>query len=140
MTTAQAKVRTPREVVDTYIYQLYNKRDLSLVRELIAPETWRHKPGAVDKLNHEQSMKRLSDLLDLCPEIRFDNEVTVCEGDKVVIAWNGWTTQTNGKTYQLAGIEIFRVRDGQIVEIWNSREAAGLWQPSPIEAMERAPT
>jgi predicted SnoaL-like aldol condensation-catalyzing enzyme len=128
----QAAVRSPREVVDLYIYQLYNQRRLDLVRELIAPETWRHKPGKVEKLDLDQSMKRLSDLLDLCPEIRFDNSVVVAEGDKVAIAWNGWTRQTDGRTYELAGIEIFRVHEGRIVEVWNAREAAGLWQQSPL--------
>jgi ketosteroid isomerase-like protein len=129
----QAQVRSPREVVDLYIYQLYNQRRLDLVRELIAPKTWRHKPGKVEKLDLDQSMKRLSDLLDLCPEIRFDNSLVVADGDKVAIAWNGWTRQTDGRTYELAGIEIFRVRDGKIVEVWNAREAKGLWQPSPID-------
>ena len=128
----QGDVRSPREVIDLYIYQLYNQRRLDLVRDLIAPETWRHKPGKLEKLDLAQSMKRLSDLLDLCPEIRFDNSLVIAEGDKVAIAWNGWTRQTNGKTYELAGIEIFRVVEGKIVEVWNAREAAGLWPESPI--------
>ena len=125
--------RSPREVVDLYIYQLYNQRRLDLVRELIAPVTWRHKPGKLERLDLDQSMKRLSDLLDLCPEIRFDNSLVLADGDKVAIAWNGWTRQTSGKSYELAGIEIFRVVDGKIVEVWNAREAAGLWQASPLD-------
>lgn len=126
------QTRSPREVVDLYIYELYNQRRLDLIPDLIAAETWRHKPGKVERLTLEQSMKRLHDLLELCVEIRFDNAVTVSEGDKVAIAWNGWSRQTNGKSYELAGVEIFRVVDGKIVEVWNSREAAGLWQPSPL--------
>jgi ketosteroid isomerase-like protein len=54
--------------------------------------------------------------------------VTVAAGDKVAVAWNGRSTQTNGKSYEFSGIEIFRVVDGRIVEIWNSKEAGGLWQ------------
>ena len=34
------------------------------------------------------------------------------------------------RSYVYCGIEVFRVRDGRIVEIWNSRETGGHWQPS----------
>ena len=58
----------------------------------------------------------------------FETSVRVVEGPMVTVAWNGWSTQTSGKSYDMSGIEIFRVVDGRIVEIWNSREARGTWQ------------
>ncbi len=121
--------RTAVQVVETYLDVLYNQRRLDLVPELIADPTWRHAPGEVKSLSLSESMARLSKLLDLCPVLRFETAVRVAEGPMVTVAWNGWSTQTNGKSYELSGIEIFRVVDGRIVEIWNSREAAGLWQP-----------
>ncbi len=120
--------RTPVQVVDTYLDVLYNQRRLDLVPELIADPTWRHAPGEVKQLSLAQSMERLGKLLDLCPVLRFETAVRVAEGPLVTVAWNGWSTQTSGKSYTMSGIEIFRVMDGRIVEIWNSREAAGLWQ------------
>ena len=75
-----------------------------------------------------ESIERLTQLLALCPVLRFETSVRVVEGPMVTVAWNGWSTQTTGKSYTMSGIEIFRVQDGKIVEIWNSREAAGLWQ------------
>ncbi|TXL75404.1 ester cyclase [Vineibacter terrae] len=120
--------RTPVQVVDTYLDVLYNQRRLDLVPELIADPTWRHAPGEVKQLSLAQSMERLGKLLDLCPVLRFETAVRVVEGPLVTVAWNGWSTQTSGKSYTMSGIEIFRVMDGRIVEIWNSREAAGLWQ------------
>jgi len=122
--------RTAVQVVETYLDVLYNQRRLDLVPELIADPTWRHAPGEVKQLSLAESMARLAKLLDLCPVLRFETAVRVVEGPMVTVAWNGWSTQTNGKSYTLSGIEIFRVSDGKIVEIWNSREAAGLWQPS----------
>jgi predicted SnoaL-like aldol condensation-catalyzing enzyme len=126
---ATTTTRTPVQVVETYLDVLYNQRRLDLVPELIADPTWRHAPGEVKCLTLAESMARLSKLLDLCPVLRFETAVRVAEGPMVTVAWNGWSTQTNGKSYELSGIEIFRVLDGRIVEIWNSREAAGLWQP-----------
>ncbi len=122
--------RTAVQVVDTYLDVLYNQRRLDLVPELIADPTWRHAPGEVKQLSLAESMARLAKLLDLCPVLRFETAVRVVEGPMVTVAWNGWSTQTSGKSYTMSGIEIFRVHDGKIVEIWNSREAAGLWQPA----------
>lgn len=125
---ATAKTRTPVEVVNTYLDVLYNQRRLDLIPDLIADPTWRHAPGAVHCLSMAESIERLTRLLDLCPVLRFETSVMVAEGSLVTTAWNGWSTQTSGKSYEMAGIEIFRVVDGRIVEIWNSREARGLWQ------------
>ncbi len=126
----QQKTRTPIEVVDTYLDVLYNQRRLDLIPDLIADRTWRHAPGKVAVLTLAESIQRLTELLDKCPVLRFETAVRVAEGPMVSVAWNGWSTLKNGKSYELSGIEIFRVVDGKIVEIWNSREAAGLWQPT----------
>lgn len=119
---------TPAQVVQTYLDILYNQRRLDLIPDLIADPTWRHAPGSVKKLSLAESIDRLEKLLALCPVLRFESEVTVAAGDKVAVAWNGWSTQTDGRSYELSGIEIFRVVDGRIVEVWNAREAKGLWQ------------
>ena len=121
--------RSARATVTTYLDVLYNQRRLDLIPDLIADPTWRHAPGEVTQLSLDQSIARLTKLLELCPVLRFETSVRVVEGPLVTVAWNGWSTQTSGKSYAMSGIEIFRVVDGRIVEIWNSREAAGLWQP-----------
>ena len=128
MAEAASEVKGPVEVVNTYLDVLYNQRRLDLIPDLIADPTWRHAPGEVKKLSLDESIERLTKLLELCPVLRFETSVMVAEGELVTVAWNGWSTQTNGKSYEIAGIEIFRVVDGRIVEIWNSKEARGLWQ------------
>jgi predicted SnoaL-like aldol condensation-catalyzing enzyme len=135
MTMSNPKERTsapatPAAVVETYLDVLYNQRRLDLIPDLIADPTWRHAPGDVKQLSLAESIARLTKLLELCPVLRFETSVRVVEGPLVTVAWNGWSTQTSGKSYEMSGIEIFRVVDGRIVEIWNSREAAGLWQPA----------
>ncbi|MEC9345909.1 MAG: nuclear transport factor 2 family protein [Pseudomonadota bacterium] len=132
MAEAAAAVRSPVEVVNTYLDILYNQRRLDLIPDLIADPTWRHAPGEVKLLTLAESIERLTKLLELCPVLRFETSVMVAEGDLVTVAWNGWSTQTSGKSYEMAGIEIFRVRGGKIVEIWNSKEARGLWQDPKV--------
>ncbi len=65
--------------------------------------------------------------------MRFDSKQVLVDGDKVAGAWNGFCTKPDGEVLKRYGIEIFRVRDGRIVEIWNSKEWPGRWQASPLD-------
>lgn len=121
---------TAREVVQRYLDVLYNERRLDLVPDLIADPTWRHKAGEVKALTMAESIARLEATLDLCPVLHFDSVVLHDDGTMVTVNWNGASTQRDGKSYEYCGIEVFRVVDGKIVEIWNSRETGGHWQPA----------
>ena len=116
------------DVVRRYLDLLYNERRLDLIPELISDPTWRHKAGEVTSLTMEETVARLEDTLELCPVLHFDTAMLCATDEMVTVAWNGRSTQTNGKSYTYCGIEVFRVVDGRITEIWNSRETGGHWE------------
>ena len=116
-----------RATVQRYLDVLYNQRRLDLIPELIADPTWRHKAGEVKSLTMAETVKRLEDTLALCPVLHFESVMLAATDKIVTVAWNGRSTQTNGKSYVYCGIEVFHVEDGKIVEIWNSRETSGHW-------------
>ena len=118
---------SPEGVVRRYLLVMYNERRLDLVPELIADPEVRHAPGETSVMSLAENIERLTRMFEQCPVLHFEPTVTVAQGDMVSVAWNGVSTQTNGKTYEFAAIELFRVVDGKIVEIWNAREARGLW-------------
>lgn len=119
-----------RAVVERYLDVLYNERRLDLIPDLIADPTWRHHAGEVKSLTLEETVARLEATLELCPVLRFDTAMMCATDEMVTVAWNGASTQTSGKSYVYCGIEVFRVVDGKIVEIWNSRETRGHWEPT----------
>jgi ketosteroid isomerase-like protein len=121
--------RTAEETVRTYLDVLYNQRRLDLIPDLIADPTWRHKAGEVKSLTMAETVKRLEDTLDLCPVLKFETSMLSATDTVVTVAWNGTSTQKSGKSYVYCGIEVFHVRDGKIVEIWNSRETKDHWHP-----------
>ena len=121
-----------RAVVTRYLDVLYNQRRLDLVPELIADPTWRHKAGEVKPLTRAETLERLQRTLELCPELQFDTAMMHDDGSFVTVAWNGRSTQHDAKSYVYCGIEVFRVVDGKIAEIWNSRETGGHWQPTVL--------
>ena len=118
---------SPEEVVRRYLAEMYNQRRLDLAPELIADPEIRHAPGETKVLSLAENIERLEKMFELCPVLRFEPELVITQDDLVSVAWNGWSTQTDGRSYEFAAVEIFRVVDGKIVEIWNSKEAKGRW-------------
>ncbi|MEZ5376883.1 MAG: ester cyclase [Acidimicrobiales bacterium] len=118
---------SPETVVRRYLAEMYNERRLDLAPELIADPEIRHAPGETRVLTLAENIERLEKMFELCPVLRFEPELVIVQDDLVSVAWNGWSTQTDGRSYEFAAVEIFRVVDGKITEIWNSREAKGRW-------------
>jgi ketosteroid isomerase-like protein len=118
---------SPEDVVRRYLAVLYNERRLDLIPELLADPEIRHAPGETKVVSLAENTERLEKMLAACPVLRFEPAVVVANDDLVSVAWNGWSTQQDGKSYEFAAVELFRVRGGKIVEIWNGREARGLW-------------
>jgi ketosteroid isomerase-like protein len=118
---------TPEDVVRRYLAVLYNERRLDLIPELLADPEIRHAPGETKVVTLAENTERLEKMLAACPVLRFEPVVVVADDDLVSVAWNGWSTQVDGTSYEFAAVELFRVRGGKIVEIWNGREARGLW-------------
>lgn len=117
----------PEAVVRRYLAVLYNERRLDLIPELIADPEIRHAPGSTVLTTLAENTERLDKMLAECPVLRFEPTVVIAQDDLVSVAWNGWSTQKSGKSYEFAAVELFRVRDGKIVEIWNAKEARGHW-------------
>jgi predicted SnoaL-like aldol condensation-catalyzing enzyme len=118
---------SPEDVVRRYLAELYNERRLDLVPELIADPEVRHAPGETRVLSLAENTDRLERMFAACPVLRFEPAVVIAQDDLVSVAWNGWSTQLDGRSYEFAAVELFRVRDGKIVEIWNAKEAKGHW-------------
>ena len=126
-------VRTPAETVHTYLEEVYNQGHVERAAGLISDPTWRHQDGKLSQLTLAETVARIKENFRIWPHMRFDSIVTLVDGDKVAVNWNGYLTKPDGEVQHLYGIEIFRVTGGKIVEIWNSKEWPGLWQKSPLD-------
>jgi steroid delta-isomerase-like uncharacterized protein len=72
------------------------------------------------------------------------DEMIVAEGDRVVVRWTASGTHTggrfmnarpSGKAFTISGIDIFRLADGRVAEIWQAEDALGLLQQLGIVAV-----
>jgi predicted SnoaL-like aldol condensation-catalyzing enzyme len=122
--------RTAREVVELYNLVVWNKRDFALADELMGDSVIRHDVGEAHTLTHEEAVKRIVDTCEMFDEIRFDLNLVVTgdAGEYVTIVYESPMTPTGGTETTISSMEIFRVVDGRITEVWNCGYKQGVWR------------
>jgi ubiquinone/menaquinone biosynthesis C-methylase UbiE/predicted ester cyclase len=88
-------------------------------------------PDFVDHVNrltyrgHDGARRSVALYLELFPDLRFDVEEQVSEGDRVASRWTLRGTH-RGRKVELRGIVISRFEDGQIIEDWAASDTMEL--------------
>ncbi|MBB3749663.1 putative SnoaL-like aldol condensation-catalyzing enzyme [Mycolicibacterium sp. BK634] len=121
--------RTAREVVELYNLVVWNTRDVALAEELLGDSVIRHEVGEAVVLTHDEAVKRVVDHLEMFQEIRFDLNLVVAgdDGVHVAIVYQSPMTLKDGTKVDVGSMEIFRVIDGRITEVWNCGYKQGVW-------------
>ena len=119
---------SPAEVVDRYTERIYHQRDLSALEALVADPMIRHEPdGTRISLTIDESTHRIASFHQQFRSMRFTNRKLVEDDQSVASAYEADLVDENGEVSTICGIEIFTVRDGQIVEVWNAPAGSGSW-------------
>ena len=121
--------RTAREVVEAYNLVVWNTRDVDLAEELLGDSVIRHEVGEAVVLTHDEAVQRVVDHLEMFDEIRFDLNLVVAgdDGEHVAIVYQSPMTLRDGTRVDVGSMEIFRVIDGRITEVWNCGYKQGVW-------------
>ncbi len=108
------------------LYELLNGGDTESIGELVAQQYVEHDPLPGQGTGRDGVMDRFSMIVGaLAP--RFTVEDVVAEGDKVVVRWTNAGTHVaefagvpaTGRSFTIAGIDIYRVANGRICEHWH---------------------
>ncbi|MEX7471584.1 nuclear transport factor 2 family protein [Mycobacterium adipatum] len=119
--------RTAREVVELYNLVVWNERDFALADELLGDSVIRHDVGEVKVLTHEEAVHRIVEHCAMFESIRFDLKLVVADDEHVAIVYQSPMRTTDGAEITIASMEIFRVVDGRITEVWNCGYKQGVW-------------
>ena len=121
--------RTAREVVELYNLVVWNERNIDLAEELLADTVIRHEVGQAHTLSHAQAVQRVADMWRLVDSLHFDLNIVVAgdDGEHVAIVYDSTMTTKDGTETNVASIEVFRVVDGKITEVWNCGYQQGVW-------------
>ena len=122
-------MRAAREVVELYNLVVWNEFDVELAEELFGDTVIRHEVGEAHTLTHAQAVQRVADMWKLVDSLHFDLNIVVAgdDGEHVAIVYDSTITGTDGNQTHVASIEVFRVIDGKITEVWNCGYKQGVW-------------
>lgn len=120
---------TARTVVELYNLVVWNERNIDLADELLGDTVIRHEVGGVRTLTHAQAVQRVVDMWELAESLHFDLNVVIegDDGEHVAIVYDSTITSKDGAETNIASIEVFRVVDGKITEVWNGGYQQGVW-------------
>jgi steroid delta-isomerase-like uncharacterized protein len=108
------------------VYELLNNGDAESIGKLVTPEYIEHDPLPGQGTGRDGVVDRFSMIVGaLAPH--FTVEDVVAEGGKVVVRWTNAGTHVaefagipaTGRSFSIAGIDIYRVVNGSICEHWH---------------------
>ena len=128
-----------RALFERYFDQVANKDDLDLADEIFATDYQHHDPANPDPrpMIGSQAVKdHLTSLKGAFPDLIFDIDDIVAEGDGIVVRWTARGTNTGdyfgmpatGKPIEITGMNTWVTRDGKAIEGWVNRDDMGLLQ------------
>ncbi len=122
-------MRSAREVVELYNLVVWNEREFALAEELMGDNVIRHEVGEATVLTHDEAVQRIVDHWEMFDELRFDLNLVVAgdDGEHVAVVYQSPMKLKDGTAVDVGSMEIFRVVDGRIVEVWNCGYKLGVW-------------
>ena len=114
-------------------YQAYNEHNISLWEQTMAPSYVGHVNGQTIP-SREVGKGFVATLLSAFPDIHYSVEDSLQVGDRAAVRWSATATHTGTlfglaptqKKVNMIGITIFRVEKGQVAELWDVWDEAGL--------------
>ena len=126
-----------KEIVRSLYEEVWNKRRLELVDEIISPSHALHDPNLSGSAIGPEAYKRqVARFVTGFPDLRFSVEDTVAENDKIVVAWTISGTHkgefmgipATNKKISVDGITINHIVNGKIMDSYISYDALGMIQ------------
>lgn len=131
-----------KDLCRSFIQKIFNEGELSLLGDFMSPRVVNHELadafGEEGKPPQGHNLQWMADLIFLYrhafPDLRFDIEDQIAEGDRVVTCLRMRGTQQNtlmtiapsGRKVDIAGIRVDRIAGGRIVESWAHLDALGM--------------
>ena len=109
------------------------ERNWDVVEEILAPDIVIHNPGAEDVKGIEQ-VKMYDELWKSLTNVKIVNHEIIAEGEYVMIRWDISFDHTvdlmgipasGNHISGVYGIDLFRVKDGKITDLWQSWDEMG---------------
>ncbi len=131
---------TPKQnkaIVARYFNEIMNEGKLNVIEEIMSPNFAFRIPTLPEPIRGHEGMRQfVTGLRNAFPDIKFTVEREIAEADKVASRWRIVATHKGeflgvpptGNYVQDQGLDIFRIANGKIAEIWVNENDLGLMQ------------
>jgi predicted SnoaL-like aldol condensation-catalyzing enzyme len=110
--------------------EIFELGNLDAADEILTPDfAWRSPPPDAWVVGPEGVKQAATELRAFVPDLVLTDDDIIAEGDRVVIRWTlTGTAQTESGEVPISftGIDIFRVADGRLAELWQNTDDLGL--------------
>ena len=125
-----------KKIVRRFLEEVINLGNQRLADELLAENFVDHNPLPGLPPNREGFKQSFVIFRNTFPDMHYTIEDIIAEEDKVVIRWTATGTQRGelmgipptGKNISVTGIDIFRITDGNLAELWLAWDQLGMMQ------------
>ena len=142
-----------KALVRRYVEEFVDRGNFGLSDEIFAPNFVRY-DARPDQVSRVEDLKHFFAMLHSgFPGSQSTIEDLLSEGDKVALRFTFHGTHQGefmgiaptGKQVTMSGIDILRIADGRIVEMWNQEDVLGMMRqlgviPAPRHSEEASPT
>src|ERR1043165_9210404 len=124
-----------KAVVRRFYEEVWGKGNYDAADEIFAPDYIRHDLRPGNAMAGPAGQKKIAaDFRAAFSDLRMQIDLIVGEGDFVVARWTTEGTNTGawgsipatGKHARFAGVNIFRIVNGKVAELWNHRDDLGV--------------
>jgi steroid delta-isomerase-like uncharacterized protein len=124
-----------KQLIRRFYEEVWHAGNLDVADEVFAPDYLRHDPRATEAAPGPEGQKQIARAFRAAfPDLRFEVEIVIAEGDYVAARWTASGTHTGrwgdveatGRSVTFSGVNIFRFEGGRVAEIWNHRDDLGL--------------
>jgi steroid delta-isomerase-like uncharacterized protein len=126
-----------KALVRRFYEEVWNKGNLDAAYDIFAHDYVRHDLRPGDAPRGPEGQKLIAGMFHTAfPDVHLSVQFMVAEADMVVARWTMEGTHQGawggipptGKRMSFAGVNIFRLSEGKVVEIWNHRDDLGLME------------
>jgi steroid delta-isomerase-like uncharacterized protein len=130
-------VEENKALVLRFYEKVWNEGNFDVTSEVFAQDYVRHDLRPSQALPGPAGQAKVAaDFRAAFPDLRMEVDLILAEGDLVAARWTTEGTNTgpwggnppSGKRARFSGVNIFRFREGKVVELWNHRDDLGLMQ------------
>jgi predicted SnoaL-like aldol condensation-catalyzing enzyme len=119
MNASNGSAASPKTVVERYNFELWNEQNYAVAEEILGDQIVRNTPGGRVVQTRQQALQRVRDLSAGVKSVHFTLLRVIADDELCSIVYQADIVKHDDASDYIASIEVYRVSQGRVVEVWN---------------------